>query len=129
MSDEYLKPILDRLANDHEYEVRQVMELITSREMAEILANEIKPEIKVQSLSEEILPHYYQRERYAHLLKANPKLAVEYWQMHARTADKFVDELLLPKPMKPMSRQEIMKVFERRRLVNEVNARPMKRRI
>jgi len=101
-----------------------------------------------QVMSELVFPLAHQAVRYEQLLATNPIKAKEYKRTFARlpmtpeqiAADKAARvrelDLRLQNAMGhkvmtlPMNiRELVIKVIEHRRMVNEVNARPMKRRI
>jgi len=104
--------------------------------------------VRAQSMSELVFPLPHQLVRYEQLLATNVAKAEEYKRTFARlpmtpeqiAADKAARvrelDLRLQNAMghKIMTlpaniRELVIKVIEHRRLVNEVNARPMKRRI
>jgi hypothetical protein len=109
-------------------QVRELIALINSQEMAKALAvdNALPP--KMQPLSEKILPLWHQREKHARLLKANPQRAAEYWVQHARLPEQLVKVVESPIAAPPTP-QEIVDRIEHRRYIAEINSRPLKRRV
>lgn len=123
--DKHLKPIVDRLANDREYQAKELMALVRSATMKRVLEIDDKP-VKIESLAE-VLPNWYQRERYAQLLAIDPVKAEAYRKVYARTPSKLVRA---PESApKPMTRAQVLERFEFSRKKREINSKPLNRRV